>query len=164
MRHQRYILELPPDHEVPVEGMWPDGWVLRSEQRPDPALCRALYLDVGREYHWVDRADWTDHQWFTHLLHPRRRFFILWALTEPAGFFELKRDDDAGTEVEVAYFGLKPSFHGQGFGKRLLACAVHEARALGGRRVWLHTNTRDHPHALANYRARGFRVTAVEDL
>jgi len=28
----------------------------------------------------------------------------------------------------------------------------------GTRRVWVHTCTQDHPHALANYRKRGFRV------
>lgn len=164
MDHQRFYLELPSDHAVPIEGQWPDGYVLRREDRPDPALCRLLYLDVGRDYHWVDRADWTDHEWDTHMLHPRRRLFVLWAVSEPAGYFELKRDDGAGDEVEVAYFGLRPAFVGRGLGKRLLACAVHEARALGGTRVWLHTNTRDHPHALANYQARGFRVFRSEDL
>jgi len=164
MGHQRYYLELPLDQEVPVEGMWPDGYVLRCEQRPEPHLCRDLYLGVGRDFQWVDRADWTDHQWYTHMLHPRRRFFVLWAITEPAGYFELKRDDGAGDEVEIAYFGLLPGFYGRGLGRRLLACAVQEARALGGRRVWLHTNTLDHPHAMANYQARGFRVFRVEEM
>jgi len=164
MAHQRFYLEIPPDHEVPIEGMWPDGYVLRCERLPDPALARRLYLDVGREHHWVDRAEWTDHQWYTHLLHPRRRFFVLWAVTEPAGYFELRRDDDAGDDVEIAYFGLRPAYLGRGLGRRLLACAVREARELGGTHVWVHTNTRDHPHALANYQARGFRVFKTEDI
>jgi len=33
---------------------------------------------------------------------------------------------------------------------------VRDAWSLRPRRVWLHTCTLDHPHALANYMARGF--------
>jgi len=29
---------------------------------------------------------------------------------------------------------------------------------MGASRVWLHTCTLDHPSALANYKARGFRI------
>jgi hypothetical protein len=30
-------------------------------------------------------------------------------------------------------------------------------------RVWVHTNTLDHPRALRNYQARGFRIFRRED-
>jgi hypothetical protein len=33
----------------------------------------------------------------------------------------------------------------------------------GARRVWLHTASLDHPNALANYLARGFRVYDTEE-
>ena len=34
---------------------------------------------------------------------------------------------------------------------------------MGAQRVWVHTCSLDHPHALANYQARGFRIFRVEE-
>jgi GNAT superfamily N-acetyltransferase len=65
-------------------------------------------------------------------------------------------------------FGLVPEFVGRGFGGALLTFAVELAwdlEAVGApaiRRVWLHTSSRDHPHALRNYEARGFRPYRTE--
>jgi GNAT superfamily N-acetyltransferase len=71
-------------------------------------------------------------------------------------------------DVEIKSFGLLPAFIGQGLGGHLLTVAVERAWApagdggLGATRVWLHTCTHDHPHALQNYRARGFSVFKTE--
>ena len=50
----------------------------------------------------------------------------------------------------------------------LLEDAIANAWRLGGRRVWLHTCSLDHPQALNNYLARGFKVfheeTVIDDL
>jgi hypothetical protein len=40
---------------------------------------------------------------------------------------------------------------------------VKQAREIGPR-VWLHTCTKDHPHALSNYQARGFQVFRTETI
>jgi len=122
-----------------------------------------LYRDVGEAYAWVDRSPWTDEEWAAYVAQPDLTFWVLRARDDPAGYFELKREAD-GHSVEIAYFGLRPAYVGRGLGSRLLAAAVREARALGASRVWLHTCTKDHPHALANYQARGFRVFKVEDI
>ena len=60
--------------------------------------------------------------------------------------------------VEIAQFGLLPSFIGIGLGGYLLCDAVQRARELGAGRVWLHTCSLDHPKALAVYRSAGFEV------
>ena len=44
----------------------------------------------------------------------------------------------------------------------MLTEAAEAAWALGASRVWLHTCTLDHPGALANYLARGFRPFRTE--
>jgi GNAT superfamily N-acetyltransferase len=49
-----------------------------------------------------------------------------------------------------------------GLGGPLLSAAVTRAWEMGARRVWVHTCDLDHPRALANYQARGFRVFHVE--
>ena len=79
----------------------------------------------------------------------------------PAGYFELRRDDEA--DVEIAYFGLLHQFLGRGLGAHLLTEAVERAWAIGATRVWLHTCSLDHPAALPNYVKRGFTAYRTEE-
>jgi GNAT superfamily N-acetyltransferase len=55
---------------------------------------------------------------------------------------------------------LLPEFIGRGFGSALLTSAIETAWAWAPElsRVWVHTCNRDHPSALANYQARGFKI------
>ena len=139
---------------------------LRRAGSPDPlsrvervvecptSFYRYLYREVGRRYHWVDRLDWGDAQLRAHLADVRIGVWAMYVGGAPAGFFELRQDDDGS--VEIAYFGLLPEFIGRGLGKQLLTEAVDRAWALRPRRVWLHTCTLDDPAALPNYLKRGF--------
>ena len=110
---------------------------------------------MGRAYKWVDRLPWTDDQIRAHLATPGISVWLLTVQGAPAGYFELKANEDGSTEI--AYFGLLPDFIGRGYGKHLLTEAVERAFSEGSRRVWLHTCSLDDPAALPNYRARGFR-------
>jgi GNAT superfamily N-acetyltransferase len=47
---------------------------------------------------------------------------------------------------------------GQGLGGALLTTTVERAWAIGAQRSWAHTCSLDHPNALPDYQARGFRV------
>ena len=115
---------------------------------------RFLYREVGRDYHWRDRLAWTDTQIRAYLDNPRISLHVLYCQGAPAGYFELRREDDGG--IEIAYFGLLPEYLGRGLGKMLLSEAVEAAWADGAARVWLHTCTLDDPAALPNYLKRGF--------
>jgi ribosomal protein S18 acetylase RimI-like enzyme len=126
-----------------------------------PAFWRFLYGEVGRQYHWFDRLPWTDDQILGYLSDPAVSLYVMWVGGAPAGYFELRSEGDGG--VEIVYFGLLPQFTGRGLGGHMLGEAVKEAWASGARRVWLHTNTLDHPAALPNYQKRGFRVTRTEE-
>jgi len=126
----------------------------------DPRLWRSLYIEVGRDYQWVDRLSWTDADIRRYLEDPALEWWILRVAGEVAGYFELRKDADGG--VEIAYFGLRPAFVGRGFGKYLLTCAVERAWARDATRVWLHTSSLDHGSALPNYLARGFHVWKQE--
>jgi GNAT superfamily N-acetyltransferase len=125
-----------------------------------PEQYRRLYRAVGERWHWRDRLAWTDDTLAAHLASPDIGVWELLVGGESAGYFELRRT--GADEIELAYFGLAPSFIGQGLGGLLLTRAVQQAWSLGAARVWLHTCTLDSPHALPNYRARGFREFRVE--
>jgi len=64
------------------------------------------------------------------------------------------------TELEIAFFGLLPQFSGMGLGGFLLSEAIRLAWELKPKRVWVHTCTLDHKHALNNYLARDYPSAA----
>lgn len=136
--------------------------LIQIEPQPDCSveLFRFLYVEVGRNYHWIDRLPWTDEQVAAHLNQPEITLWLMRYDDATAGYFELRRCEDYS--VEIAYFGLLPGFLGRGLGKHLLTCATQQAWADGANRVWLHTCTLDDPAAMPNYLKRGFRPFKTE--
>jgi ribosomal protein S18 acetylase RimI-like enzyme len=124
------------------------------------SFYRYLYAEVGRAFHWTDRLGWSDAAIREHLATPGVALWLLTWEAAPAGYFELAPHDDGS--VEIAYFGLLPDYFGRGWGKHLLTVAARAAWERSPARVWLHTCTLDHPAALPNYLARGFRRVREE--
>jgi GNAT superfamily N-acetyltransferase len=156
----RTYLEMTDRAELsPAEAPPGDVTLERRDQCP-PALWRRLYSEVGRDYHWVDRLAWTDDEIVRYLADPRLELWILSEGGEPAGYFELRTENDGA--VEIAYFGLMPHAVGRGLGRFMLTRAVERAWDRGATRVWLHTSSLDHSSALSNYLARGFSIWKQE--
>jgi GNAT superfamily N-acetyltransferase len=156
----RTYLEMTDRSELsPAEPPPGDVTLERCDQCP-PALWRRLYSEVGRNYHWVDRLAWSDEAIVRYLADPHLELWILGEAGEPAGYFELRAEDDGG--VEIAYFGLMPHAVGRGLGRFMLTRAVERAWDRGANRVWLHTSSLDHSSALSNYLARGFSIWKQE--
>jgi GNAT superfamily N-acetyltransferase len=124
-------------------------------------LFRHLYVEVGKNYHWIDRLPWTDEQIAMHLRQPANSLWLMTYGGETAGYFELRECEDGS--IEIAYFGLLSEFLGRGLGKHLLTCATEQAWADGANRVWLHTCTLDDRAALPNYLKRGFKPFKTEE-
>lgn len=131
---------------------------IRGQKEPNWVFNRDLYFGVGEPWAWIDKRGWTDEHWKEYALAPELRTFGAYYDDTVAGYYELRRDDDDG--VEIAYFGLLPKFIGCGLGGPLLTSAMEEAWRTSPlpSRVWVHTCNRDHPGALANYRARGMEI------
>jgi prephenate dehydrogenase len=147
---------------APVATPWPEpGWQVARVESCPAAFYRFLYREVGRPWHWIDRLPWSDERIRAHAASPGIEIWLLTRGTVPAGFAELERAADGS--VEIVYFGLLPEFIGRRAGRPFLDAIV--ARAWDGgtaTRVWVHTCTLDHPRALANYLAGGFRVVREE--
>jgi GNAT superfamily N-acetyltransferase len=127
---------------------------------PCPELSRFFYTAVGGDWYWIDRLGWTYEQWMAYLTQPGHETWAAYIRGTPAGYFEL--DGGPGGDVELASFGVLPQFVGQGVGGYLLTLAVERAWKRNAARVWLHTSSFDHPQALRNYLARGFRLVKTE--
>jgi ribosomal protein S18 acetylase RimI-like enzyme len=138
----------PPPAGIDVE-------VKRAEV-PSPELNRYLLAAVGSDWHWNLRLDWTYQRWLDVIAQSAFETWVVYVSGTPAGYFELEAQD--GGVVEILSFGLLPQFIGKGLGGYALTEAIRCGFATGAHTVWLHTRTLDHPHALANYLARGMTV------
>lgn len=153
-------LEMTSPDEI-VGAAPPPGvsWHRVSDPRPD--ISRDLYLRVGGPWHWVDRREWTDAQWRAWVDRPEHHLLVCSLADAVAGYAEL--EEQAGGQVEIAYFGLLPEAIGRGLGRWWLAEVLAEAwRLPGTTRVWVHTCTLDGPAALPTYAGRGLRPFARE--
>lgn len=129
---------------------------LRQAQIPCPELNRFFYTAVGSDWWWYTRLGWTRQQWIDWVDRPELETWVGYQSGTPVGYFELELQPER--QVELAYFGLLPSFIGRGLGAELLSGAVERAWNRSPRRVWVHTCSLDHPRALQNYQSRGFSI------
>jgi len=127
---------------------------------PSPELNRYFYTAIGGDWYWIDRLKWTYAEWRRYLDRPELVTWLITVAGVPAGYFELERQ--AEDDVEIVYFGLLREHVGRGFGGWALSEAAERAWQLGAKRVWVHTCDLDHPGALNNYLARGFKVFKTE--
>lgn len=127
-------------------------------QLKDPEVEYYLYLydAVGADLNWVDRKLMAKDDLQKIIKSPRVAIFVLYYQGQPAGYSELCRENEQS--IELAYFGLAPKFRGKGLGKHLLNFTIDKAFTYFPRRLWLHTCSLDHPHAMNNYLRRGFQV------
>ena len=160
-RATRTYLEMRSADAVRPSAPTGEPLVVSREHPYPPERYRSLYLGVGEAYHWTDRAGWTDAEIRAHLALPGIEAWVGRVDGGTAGFFELRDWPDGS--IEIAYFGLLPAYVGRGLGGALLTQTLRQAWAREPSRVWLHTSSLDHPAALANYLARGFTVTRVEE-
>jgi ribosomal protein S18 acetylase RimI-like enzyme len=124
----------------------------------------ALYRAVGGPVQWDQRLRLA-HDKLAGLLEGESIDLFLLRLDGSAvGFCEFERQ--GYPDIELANFGLIPEVQGRGLGRFLLDRALravwHHRRPF---RIWLHTDTNDHPNALPLYKSFGFREFAqrIED-
>lgn len=143
-----------------------DGVSLVHARRPSIGYYRWLYESVGAPWLWVDRRRLDDAALGAILEDPRVEVHVAMVDGVPAGYAELDRREEAARgDVELAYFGLMPAFIGRRLGPWLLDAAIRRAFASSAtRRLWVHTQTLDHPKALPLYRALGFVPYKTEEI
>jgi ribosomal protein S18 acetylase RimI-like enzyme len=160
-----YLEMRSPDDLVPGRPP-PEPMELEHVDAAAVGTFHAAVLRIGEPHDWTTPSGRSEDQWRARLARPQVRAWIAGVGGEVAGVIELELHAEG--EVEITMLGLVPEMVGRGFGGHLLTLATRlawEARLAGdgpNRRVWLHTSSLDHPHALLNYERRGFRVFRTE--
>jgi len=132
------------------------------KERLDRATYLELYRRVGEPLRWDQRLQMPDAALAILLEGGSLNIYVLRNGQEQAlGFCEF--DCHGFPEVELKNFGLIPEAQGRGLGPWLLSVALLEEWKSRPTRIWLHTDTWDHPAAVHLYERAGFRVYAIRN-
>jgi GNAT superfamily N-acetyltransferase len=122
----------------------------------------ALYRTVGAALRWDQRLRMPEAELAALLDSGSLAIYLLRGEQGHAlGFCEFDRS--AFPQIELKNFGLLSEAQGHGLGPWLLGVALRAEWDCGPTRIWLHTDTWDHPAAVRVYQRAGFRVYAVRD-
>ena len=80
-----------------------------------------------------------------------------------AAYRELEEETSI-KEVELINMGILKEFRGLKLGSMLLNHAIASASRKNPNRMWVHTCSLDHKHALQNYRSKGFEIFKEEEI
>ena len=127
----------------------------------DFQLNKFFYKNIGKKHKWVDRLIWTEDQWIKYVSNKNVKTFVLKSEKDLVGFFELIIHYEK-KEVEIAYFGILEEYQNKKLGSYLLSDAIKKSFQENVDRVWLHTCSLDHKHALKNYLSRGMKIFKSE--
>ena len=118
----------------------------------------SLYRAVGEPVQWDQRLRMPAGDLERLLASPSTHIHVLRVDGEAAGLCEF--NGVGQPDVELTHFGLIPAFQGRKLGPFLLDQSLRAVWAQGPERLWLHTDTFDHPGAQSVYRRAGFRQYA----
>ena len=129
---------------------------------PNFQLNKFLYKQIGKKYSWKDRLTWEEKDWIKYTSNLKVNTFLLKEKDEIVGYFEQILDLEQ-KECEIAYFGILENYFGKKYGSYLLSEAIKISLRLN-KRVWVHTCSLDHKHALNNYLSRGMKIFKSEKI
>ena len=158
---------MPPFLPASPDVSWPDCISFARETDISLAAYRALYDDVGRQWHWVNRRLLTDRQLLAIIHHPATEIFTLKRLDRAIGFVEL--NFKLFPQVEIVFVGLVADAIGEGLGSLMLQRAISYIYSRAPSRIIIQTCTLDHPAALPLYQRYGFtpigrkQVTIIDE-
>ena len=132
-----------------------------TEEKLSPGEYLALYQRVGAPLRWDQRLQMPPGE-LAALLQSSLHIYVLRDTAKNAlGFCEFERSKFPDTELKN--FGLVPEAQGRGLGSLLLGMALQQEWNSGPQRIWLHTDTWDHPAAIHVHERAGFRVYAIRE-
>ncbi|MBN8999433.1 MAG: GNAT family N-acetyltransferase [Rhizobiales bacterium] len=114
----------------------------------------AIYRRIGHDWMWFSRLAMPAPVLAARLADPACAVSFLMRGDEIVGLCEIRR---AGSDVEVAMFGVVAEETGTGAAKGFLSAMLQACWQPPTERVWLHTCTYDHPAAVHFYARMGFR-------
>ena len=160
---ERNYLEINSLKDLKKPKFFPTDCYIDLSDPTDFQINKFFYKNIGKEHRWTDRLVWTDKQWIKYISDQKVKTYILKKANDFAGYFELIFHEEK-KETEIAYLGLLKEYQNKKLGSFLLTSAIKNSFIDNTNRVWVHTCSLDHKHALNNYISRGMRIYKTESV
>ena len=161
-RVKRYFLEIK-DFSNPIELNIPENYQIIQDDKRNFELNKFFYKQIGVDHYWRDRLIWSDKEWLKYAENKNLETHILKKGEDLVGFYE-QEYHSTPNEVELINMGILKEFRGLKLGSILLNHAIASASRKNPDRMWVHTCSLDHKHALQNYKSKGFEIFKEEEI
>ena len=160
---QRYYLEINSIKNLSGITKSSDYYEVSLIDPPDFQLNKFFYKQIGKNYRWIERLVWSEKKWINYVNNSDVKTFVLKENNNLVGYFEHILNKER-LDCEIAYLGILEDYFRKKLGGYLLSEAIKKSFGFGVKRVWVHTCSLDHKHALKNYLSRGMKVFKTEML
>jgi len=159
---KRYFLEIKNLINL-IELNLPKNYKVILSDKKNFQINKFFYKQIGIGHYWRDRLVWSDKEWLKYVTNKNLETYVLKKNEEVVGFYE-QEYHSASNEVELINMGILKDFRGLKLGSALLNHAIANASRKNPSRMWVHTCSLDHKHALSNYKSKGFKVFKEEEI
>jgi GNAT superfamily N-acetyltransferase len=160
---QRFFLELKKDKKPNQPIVFPKNVKFFFDTEKDININKFFYRQIGKDHFWRDRLLWSDKEWKKYINNKNLETGIMKINNKFAGFYEQEFHKNKN-EIELIQMGILKEFQGKKFGSFLLKHIIQNVLNRNIERLWVHTCSLDHKHALNNYLSKGLKIFREEEI
>jgi GNAT superfamily N-acetyltransferase len=160
---RRFFLEIKKKQFINKTPSKPEKIGVYLDKEKDININKFFYRQIGKDHFWRDRLLWSDKEWSKYVNNTNLQTGVMKFNDELIGFYE-QEFHKAKNEIELIQMGILKEYQGRKFGSFLLEYIIHKAFVKNVERVWVHTCSLDHKHALDNYLSKGFKTFKEETI
>ena len=160
---QRFFLEIKKKQFFGKLPSIPKKIEIFLDKEKDININKFFYRQIGKDHFWRDRLLWSDKEWHKYVKNINLETGVMKSDEELIGFFE-QEFHKKRNEIELIQMGIMKEHQGKKFGSFLLEYILNKAFNKNAERVWVHTCSLDHKHALNNYLSKGFKIFKEETI
>ena len=161
-RVKRYFLEIK-SFSSKINLNLAENYKIVLIKKSDYQLNRFFYKQIGADHYWRDRLIWTDKEWIKYVSNNNLETYVLKKGDDFIGYYE-QEYHPRSNEIELINWGVLKNFRGLKLGSTLVSHAISSASRKSPQRMWVHTCSLDHKHALQTYKSKGFEIFKEEEI
>ena len=163
LKVQRFFLELKKDKTQKQSIIAPKNVKIFLDTKKNINLNKFFYRHIGKDHFWRDRLLWSDNEWSKYIRNKNLETGIMKINDNLVGFYEQETHKEKN-EIELIQMGVLKEYQGKKLGSYLLKHIIQDAFRRNVERIWVHTCSLDHKHALDNYISRGLKIFRKEEV
>ena len=160
---QRFFLEIKKNKIPGKTLVFPANAQVYQENKKDININKFFYRQVGKDHFWRDRLLWSDKEWQKYIDNKNLKTGVLKINDNFVGFYEQEFHEEK-KEIELIQMGILKEYQGKKLGSFLLQYIIQNAFTQDIERLWVHTCSLDHRHALNNYLSKGLNIFKEEEI